>query len=330
MLCKGRAVISNPPIPMLKRALLPSLVIIITLGAHTVAAEAQRSTVNARGGEARSAIVVAGQRRTFVVRAPANAPAPGTKRPLVIMLHGGGGNASNAEQMSGFTALVEREGLVVVYPEGTGRRPDRLLTWNAQHCCGPAMQRDVDDVRFIDALLDTVIARYAVDPRRVYVTGMSNGAMMTHQVGIALSHRIAAIAPVVGALFGDEAPPAHPVPAIIFNGMQDASVPYAGGMSGGIGRRSWDGTPALPSVEQGRFWARANGCEASPVTETRGTVVHTRYRCPAGRSVELYALTDGGHAWPGGRAGSRRGDQPPAAVNATEVMWAFFKAHARN
>jgi len=66
------------------------------------------------------------------------------------------------------------------------------------------------------------------------------------------------------------------------------------------------------------------------MTETRGTVVHTRYRCPAGRGVELYAFTDGGHAWPGGRAGSRRGDQPPAAVNATEVMWAFFKAHARN
>lgn len=303
---------------------------IVTLAAHSAAAGAQRPARRSGGANDRSAIVVGGQRRTFVVRAPVAAPPRGTKRPLVIMLHGGGGNAANAEQMSGFTALVEREGIIVAYAEGTGRRGTRMLTWNAQHCCGPAMERDVDDVRFLDAMLDTLLARYPVDPRRVYVTGMSNGAMMTHQVGIALSHRIAAIAPVVGAIFGDEPAPANAVPAIIFNGMKDASVPFAGGLSKGIGRRSWDGTPTLAAAEQGKFWARANGCEATPTIETRGTVVHTRYRCPPGREVELHALTDGGHAWPGGRAGSRRGDQPPTAVNATAVMWAFFKAHARN
>ena len=311
-----------------------SLVIAVTLAAHTVAAGAQRPAQARRGlgdrSADRSAIVVAGLRRTFVVRTPAAAPAPGTKRPLVVVLHGGGGNALNAEQMSGFTALVEREGIIVVYAEGTGRRATRLLTWNARHCCGPAMERTVDDVGFLNAMLDTLSARYPIDPRRVYFTGMSNGAMMTHQAGIALSHRIAAIAPVVGTLFGDEPLPRNPVPAIIFNGMKDRSVPYEGGLSGGAGRRSWDGTPARPAAEQGRFWARANGCDATPVTETRGTVVHTRYRCPTGREVELYALTDGGHAWPGGRAGSRRGDQPPQGLIATEVMWAFFKAHARN
>lgn len=317
---------------MSPRQLFLPLVIAVTLAAHTVAAHAQRPSRTRAGDRTpdRTAIVVAGQRRTFVVRSPAAAPAPGTKRPLVIMLHGGGGNAPNAEQMSGFTALVEREGIIVVYPEGTGRRPDRLLTWNARHCCGPAMEREVDDVRFISAMLDTLIAKYPVDPRRIYVTGMSNGAMMTHRVGIALSHRIAAIAPVVGTIFGDEPRPANAVPAIIFNGMKDASVPFAGGPSGGAGRRSWDGTPAAPAAAQGAFWARANGCDATPAVETRGTVVHTRYRCPAGREVELYAITDGGHAWPGGRAGSRRGNQPSTAMNATDVMWAFFKAHARN
>jgi polyhydroxybutyrate depolymerase len=315
---------------MSPRRPLLSFVIAITLAAHTIAAGAQRPARTGGSSGERSAIVVAGQRRTFLVRTPAAAPAPGAKRPLVIVLHGGGGNALNAEQMSGFTALVEREGLIVVYAEGTGRRATRLLTWNAQHCCGPAMERDVDDVRFLDAMLDTLMARHPIDPRRVYVTGMSNGAMMTHQVGIALSHRIAAIAPVVGALFGDEALPRNPVPAIIFNGMKDVSVPFAGGLSGGVGRRTWDGTPTLPAMEQGRFWARANGCDVTPATERRGSVVLTRYRCPQGNEVELYALTEGGHAWPGGRAGSRRGDRPPTDVIATEVMWTFFKAHVRN
>ncbi len=247
---------------------------------------------------------------------------------MVVVLHGGGGNALISEQMSGFTALVEREGILVVYPEGTGRNPTRLLTWNAGHCCGRAMEREVDDVKFINAVIDTLIARHAADPARIYVTGMSNGGMMSHRLGIALAPRIAAIAPVAGTLFGDEPRPSRPVPAVMFNGMQDASVPFAGGPPGGRARRAWDGTPAQSAAEQGRFWARANECDATPVIETRGTVVHTRYRCPVGREVELYAITDGGHSWPGGKAGTRRGDRPPTSLNATDVMWAFFKAHA--
>lgn len=311
------------------RSLLP--VILVTLVVHSVAAQAQRPVRGRaeRGGE-RTVIAVAGTERHAVIRAPRETPRGGAKRPLVIVLHGGGGNAANAEQMTGFTALVEREGIVVAYAEGSGRRRSRLLTWNANHCCGNAMTSDVDDVRFLGALMDTLIARYAVDERRIYITGMSNGAMMTHQAGIALSHRVAAIAPVVGALFGDERRPANAVSAVIFNGMRDESVPFAGGPPGGIARRSWDGTPVRPAQAQGTFWAIANGCEERPAVDTSGTVVHTVYRCPAGRAVELYALTDGGHAWPGGRAGSRRGDRPDTSLNATEVMWRFFKAHARN
>ena len=310
---------------MLARLTPLALVTLVTFAAHTTAAHAQRL---GRTPE-RQSISVAGQERTFVIRTPRDAPARGAKRPLVLALHGGGGNGLISEKMTGFTALVEREGIIVVYPEGTGRNPTRLLTWNAKHCCARAMEQNVDDVRFISTLLDTLIARYPVDPARIYITGMSNGAMMTHRLGIALARRVAAIAPVVGTLFGDEVRPAFPVPAIIFNGMADKSVPYAGGTSGGPARRAWQ-SDARPAREQGTFWAATNGCDATPTSTTRGTIVHTVYRCPAGREVELYALTDGGHAWPGGQSGSRRGDAPSPELNATDVMWTFFKAHARN
>lgn len=249
------------------------------------------------------------------------------RRPLVIVLHGGGGNAQNAEQMTGFTRLVEREGIVVAYPNGSGRRQRRevLLTWNARHCCGPAMERGVDDVAFLSALIDTLIATQAVDPRRVFITGMSNGAMMTHVAAMQLGGKVAAIAPVVGTLFGDEPAATASVRAIIFNGLLDESVPFDGGAPGGLGRDAWR-RDARPALEQGRYWAQANGCGLEPARDSVANVVRYRWPCPPGREVELHAVVDGGHSWPGGRAGRRFGaDRVPARPDVTELMWEFFK-----
>jgi polyhydroxybutyrate depolymerase len=191
------------------------------------------------------------------------------------------------------------------------------------------MERRVDDVGFISALLDTLIARHHADPSRIYVTGMSNGAMMSHRLGIALSARIAAIAPVVGALFGDETPPPSPVSAFIINGALDRSVPVDGGAPGGAFSNAWDGTHPVPAVQQGEFWARANGCESGADVRNEGAITIRRYRCPAGRGVEMRIVQDGGHSWPGGRSGSRRGDAPSTWMQASEAMWTFFKAHPR-
>lgn len=295
-------------------------------GRRARAAELDDSS-SPQGG--RHALTHDGARRSFVLRVPARAAGDTTRLPVVLMLHGGGGNAANAEQMSGLTALGQRERFLVVYPEGSSRFRTALLTWNAGHCCGYAMERRVDDVGFISALLDTLIARHHADPARVYVTGMSNGAMMSHRLGIALAPRIAAIAPVVGALFGDEAPPRTPVSALIINGALDRSVPLNGGEPGGPFSSSWDGTHPVPATEQGEFWARANGCEPGPDVRNEGAVTVRRYRCPAGRGVEMHIVHDGGHSWPGGQAGSRRGDVPSASMRASEAMWAFFKAHTR-
>ena len=142
-----------------------------------------------------------GIERSYVVRTPSGLAQHNGLVPLVLVLHGGGGNAGNAESMTGFTAKAEEEDFIVVYPEGTGRFRKRHLTWNAGHCCGIAMKRRVDDVGFIGALLVKLLADYPVDPKRVYATGMSNGGMMTHRLGIELSDRLAAIAPVVATTF---------------------------------------------------------------------------------------------------------------------------------
>jgi polyhydroxybutyrate depolymerase len=270
-----------------------------------------------------------GIERSYVVRLPGLVPAPDQRLPLVLVLHGGGGNAAVAEAMTGFTDKAKREGFIVVYPEGTGRLGRRLLTWNAGHCCGQAMTRQVDDVGFIRALIHRLVADHPVDPRRIYATGMSNGGMMSHRLGIELSDRFAAIAPVVAALFGDETKPTHAVAALMINGQLDASVPAVGGAPGGRFPDAWDGTPALPALAQGGFWAAANGCAPTPEATQQSSITRWRYRCSSGRDVEVVLVGDNGHAWPGGKAGHRRGDTPSTALNATDTIWSFFKAHSK-
>lgn len=267
--------------------------------------------------------------RSYVSRVPPNLPRDGAKVPLVLVLHGGGGNAPIGEKTSGFTPKAVAEGFIVVYPDGSGRLKHSLLTWNAGHCCGHAMRTRVDDVGFISALIDRLGTEYPIDPARVYVTGMSNGGMMAHRLGRELAGKVAAIAPVVATVFGDEVPPDKPVSAIMFNGMLDKHVPVDGGQTGGPFPDAWDGTAARPAVEQGTFWAKANGCAEVPDEREAEAFRLSSYRCPEGRGVEVYLVKNNGHAWPGGRSGSRRGDTPAAVINATDLMWDFFKAHPR-
>jgi polyhydroxybutyrate depolymerase len=275
----------------------------------------------------RQSLKVGDATRTYVVRTPATLQ-PGLRVPLVFVLHGGGGNAANAEKMTGFTEKARTGSFIVVYPEGSGRLRRGLFTWNAGHCCGYAMENKVDDVAFISSLIDDLSRRYPVDDKRIYVTGMSNGAMLTHRLGIELSHHIAAIAPVVGTVFGDERKPARPVAALMINGVLDQNVPFNGGVGAGRGRDAWDRTPARPSLDQAAFWAKANGCDASPIKDDTATQTVWRYRCSNGRDVGLIALKDNGHAWPGGEKGSARGDKPSESLDATDVIWDFFRRHS--
>jgi polyhydroxybutyrate depolymerase len=265
----------------------------------------------------------------------------GKRAPVVIVLHGGGGHPENAVDMSQFDVIAAREHFIAVYPGGTGGTPGgRLLTWNAGHCCSYARENKIDDVGFIAKLIDTLVASGRADPKRIYVTGMSNGGMMSHVLGRELPDRIAAIAPVVGAVFGDEPPAKGAVPAIIFVGQTDEIVPSAGGpLSGGARRdtlitglaRPPADRDVAPDVAQADYWVKANSCSSQPVEgfDTKGKLVEIRWDCPGDADVHFYRVANNGHAWPGGKAGRAEADQPTQAFNASETMWRFFKDHPR-
>jgi len=115
----------------------------------------------------------------------------------------------------------------------------------------------------------------------------------------------------------------------MINGMLDKSIPGAGGPPGGRFPDAWDGTPARPVQAQTAFWARADGCAGDAAEQEHGVYRRWQYVCPEGRSVELYLVMDNGHAWPGGRKRARQGDQPSSSLDATEVIWEFFRAHPK-
>jgi polyhydroxybutyrate depolymerase len=247
--------------------------------------------------------------------------------PLVIALHGGGGDAEYLEMALHLEAKARRSGFILVYPEGTGRFRDRLLTWNAHNCCGYAREKNVDDVGFIRELIAAMKKDFNVDPARVYVTGLSNGGMMAYRLGCELSDQIAAIAPVAGALNGDCAP-THPISVIIFHGTADQHVLF----DGGAPRKTFRLTNRVDRSVQYAvdFWVKQNGCEGEPTRATKGHVRSSLWgKCRAGTAVALYVVEGGGHCWPGGDAAWRGGDEPTKEISANDLMWDFFQAHPK-
>lgn len=248
----------------------------------------------------------------------------GRPAPLVLVFHGGGGRASGIAPHTGFSRLAEREGFVVAYPQGLGGR------WND----GRGYAATHDDVGFVRALLDTLGRELTIDPRRVYATGISNGAMFAYRLACDLPGTFAAVAPVAGAMPAALAPAcAHtqPVSVLAFQGTADPLMPYAGG---GVARRRGRVLSAERSLA---FWAEAAGCTAAPVTlddpdrQTDGTRVRrTVYGgCREGRSVELYTIEGGGHTWPGGPPVGGAVGRVTREIDATALIWAFFAGHPR-
>lgn len=262
-------------------------------------------------------ISVDGRTRTYLLHVPARHDATG-RIPLVLVLHGATQSPESAERMSGMSGLADREDFVVAYPSGTGRL-SRVPTWNSGNCCGYALTNQVDDVGFIRALIDKIESEYPIDPKRVYVTGISNGAMMSFRLACELSDKIAAVAPVEGAQNLD-CRPAHPVSVIIFHGTSDRLVPFDGGSTPyQVGGRRTD-TPVADTVA---FWVKEDGCASAPRHEESSEVHTTIYAgCKDGTGVALYAIQGGRHMWPGLAISGNN-------VPASDLMWSFFTQHPK-
>ncbi len=289
-------------------------------------------------------VTVGSRSRTYHVHVPSRID--GTKAaPLVFAFHGGGQTAAGFEAFAHLKPKSDSAGFLLVEPEGIGAIGDSAEgiaeTWNAGNCCIESVTENVDDVGFVRAMLDALPKELCVDAKRVYSTGFSNGAMLSHRLACELSDRIAAIAPVSGGLgetdpaqkpaktFFTCAPKRH-VPVLHIHGTQDACYPFAGGAGPAAGVNFEPVNTTLAT------WLKINGCKDSSTTSLqKGKATCKDFACPADGAVTLCTIRGGGHYWPGGDdwpgseifCGLTQGERS-ADLDANDRIWAFLSAQA--
>ncbi len=248
--------------------------------------------------------------------------------PMIIVLHGGGGNAEFSEKMTRFLPWAVAKEFILVHPNGSGRLRNSLLTWNAGNCCAYAYKERVDDVGFISALIDHISKEVNIDPRRVYVAGLSNGAKMAYRLACQLSDKIAAIAPVAGSMEEPDCVASSAVSVIAFHGTADKHVLYEGGAP----EKSADRLPRVDNsvAKSVGYWVNNNQCNPLPAQSQTGSVRMDWYTgCMSGSEVILYSIIGGGHAWPGGTQVRSVADTPTTEIDATKEIVNFFLSHPK-
>lgn len=263
-------------------------------------------------------IMVDGIKRTYLLDLPDKKT---DKMPLLIALHGGFGSGEQAKKSYGLTPTAHQYGYAVVYPDGIPREGVfKIRTWNAGGCCGYAAKNNINDVKFISELIDTLVAEYAIDPDKIFVTGISNGAMMAYRLACEIPEKIRAIAPVAGSIL-PVATCGSAVAVIHFHSRKDENVPVTGGKGKGPSGYVF---PSLKEVMN--TWAATNLCTGlqSDTIEYEHYTVITYKNCPT--EMDYYLTDDGGHSWPGADSKPRTlADDPSQAVDANELMFDFFK-----
>lgn len=215
----------------------------------------------------------------------------GPNTPLFVALHGMGGNAKNLRFGIGLTKRAEEDGFAVLYPQGI-RLPQGSRHWNAGFDFS-----DIDDLGYLDALIEHVMSTHGLNRRRLTVFGISNGGYMTYRMACLSKHPIHAAAIVAGTISKADwshCPAPYPVSVLHIHGTEDPMIHFEGMAEGMLG---WAQAPAVPDLIA--KWAEK--LNATPVeTLTNYETLHeSRYRnALTGAEVQLLALEGFGHDWP--------------------------------
>lgn len=242
--------------------------------------------------------------------------------PLLMNLHGFGKDGAFAAKHRSFNDIADTANFIVVYPDGTKERLTKQRFWNY----GKVMGSTVNDVGFLETLIDTIAAQFNINQKRVYSVGMSNGAFMCYALACQ-SKRFAAIGAVTGSMsvkMFNSCTPDQPIPIMHIHGSKDPINPYKGNSSSkGI-------------LDVVMFWAALNDCtnkmmmKIDDVITTDGVKAeHTVYtNCKNGFTVEHIKIIGGGHTWPGVASKSSLG-KSSQDVDATHELWRFLRQFER-
>lgn len=266
-------------------------------------------------------IKVGNTQRTYHIIVPQNYT--GAPTPLVLFLHGRGGNAPVFEGTCAMSRKAEEVGFILVYPEALGSP----AAWNAGFNRGRLDW--VDDVGFIRELIASLRGEFSIDPQRIYVGGYSSGGIMSYRLATELADTVAAfgvMAGTIGARLPDGSISQIPEPKVSvsilhIHGIKDDVVPYDGYNSTIVPS---DYFSAPRSVQ---YWVEKDKCNPSPTREYgfSGQLIKETYSgCKDGKTIAFYTLPSGDHTWPTSSA-PIQGQK----ISASDLMWEFFQAHPR-
>jgi polyhydroxybutyrate depolymerase len=262
-----------------------------------------------------------GDQRSYLLHVP---PSYDGQRPvpLVLVFHGGFGNADMAVSLTEMNPLADRRGFIVAYPDGTGRAFGRFSdkrTWNAGRCCGIAEKKDIDDVGFTAELIRRLRDKYRISD--VYATGISNGAMMVYRLACEIPEQLAGVAAVSGPLALERCAPKSPPPPVLhIHGSKDDNVPFEGGM--GPNAKAGVEHYSVPHTLQ--VMRRLHNCADSAAEKSISkAATEASYACQSRGPVTLIKIEGGGHTWPGGHD-DRKNAPYGGDISASEAIVDFF------
>ncbi|HJR54342.1 MAG TPA: PHB depolymerase family esterase [Gemmatimonadota bacterium] len=283
-------------------------------------------------GDFTRTLLSGGIERTYVLHVPPGWSAD-AGLPLVLAFHGALSNPAQLQGVSGLDAVADQAGVVVAYPAAA------LGDWNTEclQCGSDAVVEEIDDLGFVADLVDGLAADAGIDRRRVYVIGISNGALFVHHLACAAQGIVTAAASVAATLIAPEYVPAcggDSIPILFFHGSEDTFFPPEGGLAGNdvVHVR-------LLSIEESvASWADRDGCagvpEITPLPDAEDdeTIVVRQVHddCDGGSAVVYYAIEGGGHTWPGSTVPSGGGvGRTSRDISASALAVDFFLDHIR-
>lgn len=281
-------------------------------------------------GDYHFAIEFGGMKREYDLHVPKGYSA-GTPMPLIVALHGGGGDAEimSNDNYYGLISKSEAAGFVIAFPNGYSRFGGMFATWNAGKCCGRARDNNVDDVAFIEAMIAHIWAQTNIDNKRIFAIGMSNGGMMAYRLACDAANVFRGIMSVAGTDNTNECHPSRPVAVLHIHARNDDKVLFNGG-AGNVFRRNKSVVNDFVSVNDTiAKWVALDHAEDAPrrVLNVQGASCDLHPAQSGGAPVELCVTETGGHSWPGGKRKPRRAASTPSqAINADDVMWDFFSS----